>query len=79
MGPRDEELVRIAFEHWNRGEWEAVLEYVDPDVEWRTTAPLLDLPPVSHGHEAVRTFWETWTSSWTDIRIESEEFITAGD
>jgi ketosteroid isomerase-like protein len=79
MGPRDEELVRTAFEHWNRSDFEAALEYVDPDVEWRTANPLLDLPPVSRGHEAVRAFWETWTSSWNNIRIEPEEFIDAGD
>jgi ketosteroid isomerase-like protein len=79
MGPRDEELVREAFEHWNRGEWEAALEHVDPDVEWRTATPLLDLPQVSHGHDGVRAFWQSWSSSWTNIRVEPEEFIPAGD
>jgi ketosteroid isomerase-like protein len=79
MGPRDEELVLAAFEHWNRGEWEAALEHVDPDVEWRTATPLLDLPQVSHGHDGVRAFWQSWSSSWTNIRIEPEEFIPVGD
>ena len=79
MEARDEELVRTAFEHWNRGDFEAVLEYIDPDVEWRTATPLLDLPQVSRGHDGVRAFWETWTSSWNNIRIEPEEFIQAGD
>ena len=71
--------VRAAFKHWNRGEWEAALEHVDPDVEWRTATPLLDLPQVSHGHDGVRAFWEAWSSSWTNIRIEPEEFIPAGE
>jgi ketosteroid isomerase-like protein len=79
MGPRDEELVRTAFEHWNRADWEAVLQYIHPEVEWRTATPLLDLPQESHGHDGVRAFWQTWTSSWTNIRIEPEEFIPAGD
>jgi ketosteroid isomerase-like protein len=79
MGPRDEELLRTAFEDWNRSDWEAALRYIDPDVEWRTAAPLLDLPQLSHGHEGVRAFWQAWTSSWTNIRVEPEEFIPAGD
>jgi ketosteroid isomerase-like protein len=79
MASTDEELVRIAFAHWNRGDWEATLQYLDPDVEWRTSAPLLDLPPVSRGHAAVRAFWQQWTESWTDIRIDAEDFIGAGD
>lgn len=79
MGPRDEELVRTAFEDWNRNDWEAVLQYVDPDVEWRTNMPLLDLPQVSRGHDGVRAFWEGWTSSWTNIRVDAENFIPVGD
>jgi ketosteroid isomerase-like protein len=39
-----EELVRAAFDHWNRGDFEATLRYLAPDVEWRTSAPLLGLP-----------------------------------
>jgi ketosteroid isomerase-like protein len=79
MGPRDEDLVRTAFGHWNRSDWEAVLEYIDPDVERRTSTVLLDLPELSRGHEGVRAFWQAWTSSWTSIRIDPEEFIPAGD
>ena len=79
MGPRDEELLRTAFEDWNRGDWDAALRYIDPDVEWRTAAPLLDLPQLSRGHNGVRAFWQAWSSSWTNIRMEPEEFIPAGD
>ena len=79
MGPRDEELLRTAFEDWNRSDWEAALRYIDPDVEWRTAVPLLDLPQLSRGHDGVRAFWQAWTSSWTNIRVEPEEFIPAGD
>lgn len=79
MGPRDEELVWAAFEHWNRGDWEATLRYLDPDVEWRTATALLDLPQLSRGHDGVRAFWRTWTASWTNIQVDAEEFIPAGD
>jgi ketosteroid isomerase-like protein len=79
MGPREEQLVRTALEQWNRGDWEAALEHVDPDVEWRAATVLLDLPEVAWGHDGVRAFWQSWTSSWTNIRVDAEEFIPVGD
>jgi ketosteroid isomerase-like protein len=79
MARPDEELARAAMEHWNRGDFEATLRFVDPDVEWRTATALLDLPQLSRGHEGVRAFWTAWTSSWTNIRVDVEEFIPAGD
>ena len=48
-------------------------------MEWRTAAPLLDLPQLARGHDGVRAFWQTWTSSWTNIRVDPEECIPAGD
>jgi ketosteroid isomerase-like protein len=79
MASRREQLVRSALDDWNRGDWEAALTHVAPDVEWRTAAPLLDLPQLSWGHDGVRAFWQTWTASWTNIRVDAEEFILAGD
>ncbi len=75
MEVSDQQLVRDALEAWNRGDWDAVLEHCHPDVEWRTAAQLLDLPPVSYGHDGVREFWRLWTDSWTNIRAEVEEVI----
>jgi hypothetical protein len=60
---------------WNRRDWEAALERIDADVEWRGATELLDLAEVSRGHEGVREFWRRWTESWTDIRAEVEEFV----
>ena len=79
MRRSNQELVAHALEAWNRGDWEASLEHCHPDIEWRTATPLLDLPQVSYGHEGVRRFWSLWTSSWTDIRADPEEFIPLDD
>ena len=75
----NEEITRQALAAWNRGDWESTLVYIHPEVEWRTATPLLDLPEVSYGHDGVREFWRLWTSSWTDIRAEPEEFIALDD
>jgi ketosteroid isomerase-like protein len=79
MGPRDEELVRQAFEHWNRGEWEAALEHVDPDVEWRTAAPLLDLRRFRTGTTACAPSGRAGARAGPTSASEPEEFIPAGD
>jgi uncharacterized protein len=79
MERSNQELVEEALAAWNRGDWEASLARCHPDIEWRTATPLLDLPQVSHGHEGVRRFWSLWTSSWTDIRADPEEFIPLED
>jgi ketosteroid isomerase-like protein len=75
VSAQDKQLVRDALAAWNRGDWDAVLEHIHPDVEWRTSAQLLDLPQVSYGHEGVREFWRRWTGSWTAIRADVEEVI----
>jgi ketosteroid isomerase-like protein len=75
MDSLDEQLIREAIAAWNRRDWEAALERIDADVEWRGATELLDLAEVSRGHEGVREFWRRWTESWTDIRAEVEEFV----
>lgn len=79
MAQDNVEIVRTALEAWNRGDWAATLRDMHPDVEWRTSTPILDLPEVSHGHEGVRAFWRTWTATWDEIRADAEEFIPIGD
>jgi ketosteroid isomerase-like protein len=52
-------IVREAIEAFNRGELEAALKWMHPDIEWHA----LDLFPDSgtyRGREEVREFWQTW-------------------
>ena len=44
------------FAAFSRGDWDACLAEVDPEIEWHLTFPLPDLPPdktVFRGHAAV--------------------------
>jgi ketosteroid isomerase-like protein len=79
MNDPNEDIVREALAAWNRGEWESALAVCHPEIEWRAASAILDLPEVVYGHEGVRGFWRLWTSSWTDIRAEAEEFISLED
>ena len=48
------ELVRRAYDAWNRDDMDACLALMDPEVEWHTTGRLPDVEPVYRGHEGVR-------------------------
>lgn len=77
--PSDDQLVREAIAAWNRGDWEATLEMISPDVEWRLSEPLFDIPQVSYGHDGVWAFWEKWTEIWDEIHVEIERTVPFDD
>ena len=56
MSEENVEIVRRAYEAYARGDLDAVLEAMDPDVEWAPAiAPLLGVEPV-RGKDALRRF-----------------------
>jgi ketosteroid isomerase-like protein len=73
------EIVRAGMEAWNRRDFDAVLETLDPAVEWRLSGAVPDVADVYHGPEGVRAFWTDWTGSWEDIRNEPEDYIELED
>jgi uncharacterized protein len=57
MSQENVELLRQGFEDFARGDMDAVLERLDPDIEWRPAiAPILGVETV-RGREAVRQFF----------------------
>jgi ketosteroid isomerase-like protein len=77
--PSEEQLVRDGLAAWNRGDWEAALEMLDPQVEWRISEPLFDMPLVSHGRDGVRAFWAQWIEIWDEIRVDVERLVPFDD
>jgi ketosteroid isomerase-like protein len=58
MSQENVELVRQAFEAFNRDDRATVIRLLAPDVEWHTLAgPILGASTV-RGREAMLTFWE---------------------
>jgi len=57
MSQENVEILREGFEQFARGDVEAVLERLDPDVDWRPAiAPILGVETV-RGRDAVREFF----------------------
>jgi ketosteroid isomerase-like protein len=74
-----EHLIREGFEASNRGDREAALEAIDPDVEI-VTETQAGAPTHYHGHEGYRAWNSGWYDVWTDVRWEvAEEIEQHGD
>jgi len=78
MSQANVDIVRRGFEAFKRGEWEEILADVDPQVEVHEPPELPDAQ-VLHGHAGLRAALEKGQLMFDDIRVESEEFIDAGD
>ena len=73
MSEENIELVRLAYDLFNRRDIEAFLDLADPEIEWHDHAAF-DTGPV-RGREAVRAFIETGLEPWEAFRRDPEEII----
>jgi ketosteroid isomerase-like protein len=79
----DLEIVRLEYEAMRRGDVVEVLERLDPDIEWCEPAGVLPPPAgggVRRGRPAVQKgVFETLPDYWSELRVEPELFLDAGD
>jgi ketosteroid isomerase-like protein len=78
MSSANVELVASLYEHYARGELDAMLERVDPDLEFDLSDRLPD-EAVLRGREAYRDFLERNLQTWAEFRADVEELRDAGD
>jgi ketosteroid isomerase-like protein len=77
MSEENVEVVRRGYEHYNRtGEPDYTL--LDPEVVYDVSRRTFD-PGVYHGHEGVQEFASLIREQWATMRLEPQEFRTAGD
>jgi ketosteroid isomerase-like protein len=81
MSQENVEVVRRGFEMWLRGDLEAWVETIDPEVGWDiSTHPLPDVPNRGRGREALMTdMLATYVSGWNDYSAEIKEVSEAGE
>ena len=78
MASENVELIRRGYEAWNRGELEAILERLDPQVEWHGH-PRLPEPGPIFGREQVRSWFEALREPWESVSIVPIAFAESDD
>ena len=78
MSGENVQIVADLYELYGRGDVEALLAKVDPDVEVDLTDRLPDAE-VMRGLKAYRSFLEEGFDIWREFRVEVEELVEAGD
>ena len=78
MSQENMEIVKAAFEAWQRQDWDSVFQDAAPSYEIdlsRSFGPWRGV----YGLDQVRRFIDEIAESWESMRFEAHEFIEAGD
>ena len=78
MSQENVEIVRQAYEAFQRGEPDKAMHLVSPEVELHGTSGGLSDGSVARGIEAVGQTFEMWDEDW-ETDLIPQEFIDAGD
>jgi uncharacterized protein len=73
------EIVRRGYRAFEEGGVEAILPFLDPDIEWHMSAAFTDTPRVYRGHDGVREVFRFFNEWIDDLGADPHEFIEAGD
>jgi ketosteroid isomerase-like protein len=75
---RNVELTRRGFEAYNSGDYEAVIDLLDPDVELHADHELLNSGDYK-GHEGFMEWSAEWLEAWDEFRVDANVVETFGD
>ena len=78
MTPSPEEMIRGAFELYGRDGMEALLPYVDPEIEVIAADSVLNRAN-GRGHAAAIDFARQWEEAWAQSSYEVESIERRGD
>ena len=73
------EVVRKAWEAWERGDMQAVFDFYDPEVEWDMSESDVPDMGVFQGHDGVRRFFREWMAPFHDYYAHAEDFALGSD
>lgn len=75
MSRENVEVVRRGHEGMQKGGVAAILDLLDPEIEWRAAQDTKS----HHGHEGVERSLDSWFEVWNDYAFDIEELVDAGD
>jgi uncharacterized protein len=78
MSQENVEVVKRAYQAWDRRDMAAVLDACHPDIEWWEREDVPD-PTVHRGLDAVGARFAELDDVWIGLRLNPREFIDAGD
>jgi ketosteroid isomerase-like protein len=80
VGKEDVELVRKLYELWERREYAAAAEFIDPDIEFvRIGSEFADMAGEWRGYAQVWAAMTDYLRVWEDLVQLPERFIDLGD
>jgi ketosteroid isomerase-like protein len=72
------EIVRAAFDAWDRGDHDAWVEAFDAEADFYPLRAQLEGRPY-HGHDGLRSFVNELSEEWDEIRFEVEDVRELGE
>jgi len=73
------EIVRRGYKAFREGGVEAILEFLDSEIEWHMSAAFTSAPRIYRGHDGVREVFHFFTERIAGLGADPHEFIEAGD
>jgi ketosteroid isomerase-like protein len=75
-------VIHRGLEAFSRGDFDAGLADMRPDIEWHVAFRLPDLPmdkTIYRGPDEVRQLWAAFSSVWDELTVSVEEVLHAGE
>jgi ketosteroid isomerase-like protein len=79
MSQGNVEVVRALLGAFDRGDYEATLEGLDPEIEWHAPPGVTIGQEVYRGRKEVEKGFAEWLGPWDAHRFELEEMLDHGD
>ena len=76
--PSNADLIRTGYQAWNRRDIAAVVQILDPEIEWRGYTHIPE-SGVLEGREQVRTWLERFLEAWEELEIQVTDLIDSGE
>ena len=80
MSRENVKIVRGVYEAWNRGDLEATLGFMHPEIKIDYSAGAFPgLDETYEGHEGARKYWRDLRSPWSSLSVHVETLHGEGD